>query len=140
TAGAFLDGWLRTGDLACRDGDGYIHFQGRIKEIIIKGGSNIAPGEVEDVLDAHPDVEISGVVGSPDPHPGAIVHAFVQLSPDAVPAPTAQDLSAFAAERLAAYKVPDRWTFMEELPRNQVGKIDRHSLHRAAELESGVGH
>jgi long-chain acyl-CoA synthetase len=137
TADAFLDGWLRTGDLALRDADGYLHFQGRIKEIIIKGGSNIAPGEVEDVLDAHPDVDLSGVVGSPDPRLGALVHAFVQLRHGVAHPPSVQDLTAFAAERLAAYKVPDRWTFVDDLPKNHVGKIDRHALHaRAVELDS----
>ena len=66
TQKAIVDGWLRTGDLAYRDTDGYYHFVSRIKEIIIRGGSNITPGEVEDVLDDHPNVEFSGVVGFPD--------------------------------------------------------------------------
>ncbi|WP_139417777.1 class I adenylate-forming enzyme family protein [Agromyces laixinhei] len=138
TAATFVDGWLRTGDLGRRQDDGYLYFQGRIKEIIIKGGSNIAPGEVEDVLDAHPDVELSGVVGTPDARLGALVHAFVELKHGRPAPPTEHDLAAFAAERLAAYKVPDRWTFVTELPRNKVGKIDRHALHaRAIELDAG---
>lgn len=132
TEAAFVDGWLRSGDLAHRDEEGYLCFEGRIKEIIIKGGSNIAPGEVEDVLDAHPDVELSGVVGSPDPRLGALVHAFVELRRGLDHAPSADDLTAFASERLAAYKVPDRWTFVDDLPRNHVGKIDRHALHAEA--------
>jgi acyl-coenzyme A synthetase/AMP-(fatty) acid ligase len=137
TEQAFLDGWLRTGDLARRDADGYLHFQGRIKEIIIKGGSNIAPGEVEDVLDAHPDVDLSGVVGSPDARLGALVHAFVQLKVGVQSPPSEQDLAAYASGRLAAYKVPDRWTFVDDLPKNDVGKIDRHALHtRAAQLDA----
>ncbi len=137
TDATFVDGWLRTGDLGRRDPDDYLFFQGRIKEIIIKGGSNIAPGEVEDVLDAHPDVELSGVVGTPDARLGALVHAFVELRHGLAAPPTAQDLQAFAAQRLAAYKVPDRWTFVTDLPRNQVGKIDRHALHvRAIELDT----
>ncbi len=137
TAATFSDGWLRTGDLARRDEDGYLFFAGRIKEIIIKGGSNIAPGEVEDVLDAHPDVELSGVVGAPDARLGALVHAFVELKHGLAAPPTEDELRAFAAERLAAYKVPDRWTFVADLPRNKVGKIDRHALHvRAIELDT----
>ncbi|HET8779423.1 MAG TPA: AMP-binding protein [Agromyces sp.] len=137
TAATFADGWLRTGDLGRRDDDGYVFFQGRIKEIIIKGGSNIAPGEVEDVLDAHPDVEISGVVGTPDARLGSLVHAFVELKAGLDAPSTEADLKAFAAERLAAYKVPDRWTFVTELPRNKVGKIDRHALHaQAIELDA----
>lgn len=132
TAAAFQDGWLRSGDLARQDADGYLQFQGRIKEIIIKGGSNIAPGEVEDVLDAHPEVELSGVVGSPDARLGALVHAFVELKQGVDPPPSEHDLAAFASEQLAAYKVPDRWTFVEDLPKNHVGKIDRHALHAEA--------
>jgi len=132
TAAAFADGWLRTGDLGYRDDAGYLFFKGRIKEIIIKGGSNIAPGEVEDVLNAHPAVELSGVVGAPDPRLGALVHAFVELKHGLAAPPTEEELKAFAAERLAAYKVPDRWTFVAALPRNKVGKIDRHALHALA--------
>jgi long-chain acyl-CoA synthetase len=136
TAATFVGDWLRTGDLGSRDADLYLHFQGRIKEIIIKGGSNIAPGEVEDVLDASPGVELSGVVGTPDARLGALVHAFVQLKHGLADSPTEADLRAFATERLAAYKVPDRWTFVTDLPRNHVGKIDRHALHlRAVELD-----
>ncbi|WP_417510187.1 class I adenylate-forming enzyme family protein [Microbacterium sp.] len=137
TAAVMVDGWLHTGDLGSRDEEGYLHFAGRIKEVIIKGGSNIAPGEVEDVLNAHPDVELSGVVGSPDERLGSLVHAFVQLRPGLDAPPSEQDLIAFAYDRLAAYKVPDRWTFVADLPKNNVGKIDRKSLHaRAAELDA----
>jgi acyl-CoA synthetase (AMP-forming)/AMP-acid ligase II len=137
TAATFADGWLRTGDLGTRDEDGYLRFHGRIKEVIIRGGSNIAPGEVEDVMDAHPDVELSGVVGTPDERLGAIVHAFVELKHGLAQPPTAADLAAYAGAHLAAYKVPDRWTFVDKLPRNAVGKIDRHALHaQAAELDS----
>lgn len=137
TAAAFFSGWLRTGDLGTRDEDGYLHFHGRIKEVIIRGGSNIAPGEVEDVIDEHPDVELCGVVGTPDERLGAIVHAFVELRHGLATPPTADDLAGFAGQHLAAYKVPDRWTFVDALPRNAVGKIDRHALHeQAAQLDS----
>jgi long-chain acyl-CoA synthetase len=129
TTTVLVDGWLRTGDLGRRDDDGYLFFQGRIKEIIIKGGSNIAPGEVEDVVNAHPAVELSGVVGAPDERLGSIVQAFIELKHGLAGPPSEQELTAFAAERLAAYKVPDRWTFVAALPRNSVGKIDRHALH-----------
>ena len=127
-----MDGWFRTGDLACKDEDGYYHFVGRIKEIIIRGGSNISPGEVEDVLDDHPKVQLSGVVGFPDDHYGSIVGAFV-VPERGMPAPTPEELSAFVSERLAQYKVPEKWIFMESLPRNSVGKIDRKELHSLAE-------
>lgn len=132
TGRTLVDGWLRTGDLARKGADGCYYFIGRIKEIIIKGGSNIAPGEVEEVLDDHPDVVISGVVAMPDRRLGEIVHAFVALRPGLDAVQAQPELSAFAAGRLAAYKVPDRWTFVDELPRNEVGKIDRRGLHALA--------
>ena len=132
TRKAFVDGWFRTGDLAYKDQDGYYHFVSRIKEIIIRGGSNIVPGEVEDVLDDHPKVESSGVVGFPDEHYGSIVGAFI-VPEHGMPAPTIDDLSAFASKRLAQYKVPEKWIIVENLPRNAVGKIDRRELHRLAE-------
>ena len=92
--------------------------------------------QVEDVIDEHPDVELSGVVGVPDERLGAIVHAFVEFKPGRAHPPTADELAAFARQHLAAYKVPDRWTFVDALPRNAVGKIDRHALHeQATELD-----
>jgi long-chain acyl-CoA synthetase len=137
TKKAIVDGWLRTGDLARQDEDGYYYFVGRIKEIIVKGGSNVAPGEVEEVIDDHPDVVACAVVGKPDPHYGELIHAFVELEPGAISLPTAERLASYASERLAAYKVPDGWTFLERLPRNPVGKIDRNRLHvLAADLKS----
>ncbi len=132
TRKAFENGWFRTGDLAYKDEDGYYHFVSRIKEIIIRGGSNIAPGEVEDVLDDHPNVKSSGVIGFPDKHYGSIVGAFIVPEPG-MPAPAIDDLCSFASKRLAQYKVPEEWIFVENLPRNAVGKIDRRKLHRLAE-------
>lgn len=132
TERAFLDGWLKTGDLAKLDGEGYYYFTGRIKEIIIKGGSNIAPGEVEEVLDDHPDIEISGVVGTPDPHFGELIHAFIEPKPGLDNPPSEKELKSYASNKLATYKVPDRWTFVKALPRNEMGKIDRRSLHALA--------
>jgi len=129
---AFVDGWFRTGDLAYKDADGYFHFVSRIKEIIIRGGSNITPGEVEDVLDDHPGVQLSGVVGFPDKHYGSIVGAFIVPEPG-MDTPTIDDLSAFVSKRLAQYKVPEKWIIVEGLPRNAVGKIDRRKLHNLAE-------
>jgi long-chain acyl-CoA synthetase len=131
TRQAFIDGWFRTGDLANRDEDGYYHFVGRIKEIIIRGGSNIMPAAVEDVLDDHPQVMLSGVVGFPDAHYGQIVGAFIMPQDRANP-PTIEELHSFAAARLAQYELPERWIFVAHLPENAVGKIDRKQLHRLA--------
>jgi acyl-CoA synthetase (AMP-forming)/AMP-acid ligase II len=126
TAAAWRDGWLLTGDLARRDADGWYWFVGRRKQIIIRGASNIAPAEVEAVLLQHPTVAAAGVVGAPDAHDGHVPVAFVQARPGAridVPA-----LQAFAAARLAAYKVPVRITVLDALPRNANGKVDRAAL------------
>jgi len=132
TKKAFDNGWLHTGDLAYMDDEGYYHFAGRIKELIISGGSNIMPGEVEDVLDDHPKVELCGVVGIPDKRHGSIVGVFVEPK-QGVPAPTVEELTDFVSQRLSQYKVPKKWIFVETLPKNHVGKIDRKKLHDMAE-------
>jgi acyl-CoA synthetase (AMP-forming)/AMP-acid ligase II len=129
TAKALRGGWMHTGDLARRDGDGWYWFFGRKKEIIIRGGSNISPLEVEEVLDDHPAVHLSCVVGLPDRHLGQVVAAYVALRLDVSPRPTAEELRQFVAQRIAAYKVPEHITIMEELPLSPTGKVDRKRLH-----------
>ncbi len=133
TSLALRDGYLLTGDIGKRGESGYYYYLGRIKELIIKGGSNVSPGEVEEVLDDHTDVTLSGVVGVPDKHYGQLIHAFIELKPGLEDAPDEAALKSYASERLAAYKVPDYWTFVDSLPRNEVGKIDRRGLHVLAE-------
>ena len=132
TAKAFLDGWLRTGDLARQDEEGNYYFAGRIKQIIVRASHNIAPGEVENVLDDHPKVKVSGVVGLPDERYGQRVHAFVVPDRDQGAVPTAEELTRFAAARLAHFKVPQSWTFLDQLPLNPSGKIDRRGLQDLA--------
>jgi long-chain acyl-CoA synthetase len=129
TAAAFRDGWFHTGDLAARDADGYYWFAGRQKEIIICGGSNISPQEVEAVLYAHPAVYEAAVVGRPDPVCGEMVVAFVVLRPGQTV--TEACLIAFARERLADYKTPERIIFQAELPKSPTGKIQRRALREA---------
>lgn len=132
TAESFVDGWFKTGDMVRKDEDGFYHFVSRLKELIVRGGSNISPAEVEDVLDDHPDVEVSGVVGFPDPHWGQVVGAFVEPAQDG-PHPSEEDLRAFCAKRLGNYMIPERWVFVDHLPKNAVGKVDRHGLHVLAD-------
>lgn len=132
TQQTLVDGWLRTGDLMVAREDGHLSFAGRIKEMIVKGGSNVAPGEVEQVLDEHPAVENSAAVGAPDARLGEVIHAFVELERDAPAGFGEEQLRAYAMQRLAAYKVPDRWTFLAELPRNDLDKLDRAALHKMA--------
>ncbi|MGV8124607.1 MAG: class I adenylate-forming enzyme family protein [Candidatus Xenobiia bacterium LiM19] len=134
TGKAFIDGWLRTGDLAYQDEEGYYFFVGRIKNIIVKGGGNIAPAEVEDAINEHPGVKVSGVVGTPDVILGQIVHAFVVVDKERTePGPSEEELKQFVGKKLSAFKVPDRWTFVESLPQTSIGKIDRKALAEFAE-------
>jgi long-chain acyl-CoA synthetase len=120
------NGWFHTGDLARCDVDGFYWFVGRKKELIIRGGSNISPQEVEAVLYQHPGVGEVGVVGRRDPLWGEVVIAFVALrSGQAV---TEAELIAFARERLADYKIPVSIIFRAELPKGPTGKIQRRAL------------
>ena len=133
TTVTLVDGWLRSGDVARRDADGFYWFVERRREIVIHDGSNIAPHEVEDVIDSHPAVAESCVVGVPDPRHGAILKAFVELEPN-ISAPTSEEtIAAWARERLSAYKVPVLWEMLPHLPRTATGKIDRKALHMRAE-------
>jgi malonyl-CoA/methylmalonyl-CoA synthetase len=125
TARAFSSGWFRTGDLASLDADGYVRILGRSKELIISGGLNIYPREVEDVLLGHPGVEEVAVVGTPSSEWGEVVTAFIVPSGGRV---AEQELKSYAAERRAAFKRPRRWHFVESLPRNALGKVLKHEL------------
>ncbi len=138
TAEALRDGWMHTGDLARRDPDGYYWFVGRKKDIIIRGGSNISPAEVEEAIDRHPAVCLSCVVGVPDKHLGETVAAYVTLRDDVTPRPAAEDLRRFVAAQVAAYKVPERITIVPELPLNATGKVDRKRLRARAREEQGA--
>jgi O-succinylbenzoic acid--CoA ligase len=119
-------GWLRTGDLGYRDEEGYLYVLDRRDDLIVSGGENVYPAEVEAALLAHAAVEGAGVRGEPDPEWGQIVAAFVQLAPGA--RLTDDELTAFCRQRLAGYKVPRRILFVDELPRNAAGKLMRREL------------
>jgi long-chain acyl-CoA synthetase len=126
TSAALRNGWFHSGDLARCDADGFYWFAGRKKEIIVRGGSNISPQEVESVLYQHPAVLEVGVVGRPDHLWGETVVAFVALrSGHAV---TETELIAFARKRLADYKTPETVIFRTELPKSPAGKIQRRAL------------
>ena len=125
TADSFIDGWFRTGDLGEIDGDGSLAIRGRIKELIISGGFNVYPREVELVLEEHPGVSEVAVVGVPSERWGEEVTAFVV--PTGTP-PAAEELIAFAQERLAKFKCPREVRFLTELPRNAMGKVLRSQL------------
>lgn len=120
------DGWLRTGDIAVVDDEGYLYLVDRAKDLVIVSGFNVYPAEVEDVLMEHPDVEEVGVVGVPHPHTGEAVKAFVVLKPGA----TAHEdtLVSWCLDNLARYKCPAKILFVDELPRNVSGKLLRKDL------------
>jgi malonyl-CoA/methylmalonyl-CoA synthetase len=125
TSESFIDGWFRTGDLGAVDPDGYVRILGRSKELIISGGLNVYPREVEEVLLAHPDVAEVAVVGTPSDEWGETVTAFVVPAGDR---PRAEPLLAFAAAQLAPFKRPRLVHFVDRLPRNALGKVLRDEL------------
>jgi long-chain acyl-CoA synthetase len=131
TAHAVRDGWLHTGDVGHLDDDGYLYVVDRIKDLIIRGGFNVYPRDVEDVLLAHPAVVAAAVVGKPDPKLGEEVVAFVQLGGSA----TAEELVAYAREHLGAYKYPREVRVVDSIPLTSVMKLDRKALR--AQLTQG---
>jgi len=130
TSAAFTpDGWLRTGDLGHRDADGFFFVTGRIKELIIKGGENIAPREIDEALLAHPGVLDAAAVGLPDKHYGQEILACVVLREGvAADAATEASLRAFCGEKLGRYKTPKVFRFVSALPRGPSGKVQRLKL------------
>ena len=120
------DGWLHTGDIAKMDKDGYFYIVDRKKDLIIAGGYNIVPREVEEVLFMHPKVMEAAVIGVPDAKRGEVVKAFVVLKEGATA--TADEIRSFCKEKLAPYKVPSNVEFRKELPKTQVGKVLRRTL------------
>jgi malonyl-CoA/methylmalonyl-CoA synthetase len=122
------DGWFRTGDLGVRDGDGYLTITGRAKELIISGGYNVYPREVEEALRAHPSVADAAVVGAPSPEWGETVVAFVVPADAAGTGALRDELAGWCADRLAPYKRPREWRWTDTIPRNALGKVLRHEL------------
>jgi acyl-CoA synthetase (AMP-forming)/AMP-acid ligase II len=120
------DGWLRSGDLAYLDEDGFLYICGRKKDMIIRGGNNIYATDVEAVLLEHPDVQEAAVTGVPHPVLGEDVAAWIVRRPGSDL--DAEQLTAFVAERLADYKRPRHLVFADELPRNATGKVLKHQL------------
>jgi len=126
TAKVLRDGWLDTGDMGYQDEDGYLFLVGRDKDIIIRGGENIAPKEIENVLDGHPKVAESAVIGCADEEWGETVRAIV--APKKGVEITEEELIEYCRERMASYKKPTSVIFVEFLPRNPVGKIMKRVL------------
>jgi long-chain acyl-CoA synthetase len=135
TAEALRDGWLHTGDLGYLDDDGYLFIVDRKKDLIIRGGFNVYPRDVEDALLEHPAIESAGVIGRPDPVSGEEVVAFVSLRPGAEVTP--EELVAWARERIGGYKYPREVHVVDAVPLTNVGKVDRKSLR--AQLAVSLG-
>ena len=126
TALVLRDGWLHTGDIAKKDADGYFYIVDRKKDMIIAGGYNIYPREIEEVLFECPKVQEAAVIGIPDSYRGETVKAFVVLKRGVTA--TAEEIIAFCRERIAAYKAPREVVFRESLPKSGVGKYLRREL------------
>jgi fatty-acyl-CoA synthase len=124
------DGWLRSGDLGTMDERGYLRITGRIKDMIIRGGENIYPREIERLLLEHPRIADAAIIGVPDKYWGEQVCAvIIPKAPGEVPDPAA--LHGFCREQLAAYKTPRLWCFVDAFPRTETGKPQKFKLKEA---------
>jgi len=126
TAEVLVDGWFHTGDVGIRDADGYFFIVDRKKDMIISGGENVYPAEVEDALYQHPGIKEVAVIGVQDPRWGESVRAVVV--PKEGVSLTADDVIEFAQDRLARYKQPKSVVFADILPRNPAGKVLKFDL------------
>ena len=129
-------GWLTTGDLARRDADGCYTIVGRSKDMIISGGENVYPAEVESVLHGHPDVAEAAVVGVPDPKWGEVGRAYIV--PRAGAAPSADGLTAFCQTQLARFKIPKSFVLVDSLPKTGAGKVDKKALVHGPDVSPAI--
>jgi fatty-acyl-CoA synthase len=136
TRGAIdIAGWMHTGDLATADEEGYVNIVGRIKDMIIRGGENISPREVEEFLYTHASVLDVQVVGVPSETYGEEVMAWVKVRPGHTV--TDEDLVAYCRGRIATFKIPRFWRFVDEFPTTVTGKVQKFRLREAAIAELG---
>ena len=137
TAATLRGGWLHTGDIGVMDAAGELFVKDRMKEMIIRGGANIYPAEVERVLVSDPRVREAAVVGKPDARLGEVVVAFVELAAGVSPTPELEaELRASCLEQLARYKLPEVWRFMPEMPRNAMNKVIKARLRELVAAET----
>jgi fatty-acyl-CoA synthase len=129
-------GWMHTGDLAAMDAEGYVNIVGRSKDLVIRGGENIYPREIEEVLFQHPAVAAVQVIGVPDVRMGEELMAWVSFRED--DGPSEEDLRAFCRERLAHFKVPRYWKVVAEFPMTVTGKVQKFKMREAAVAELGL--
>ena len=127
TESALKDGWLHTGDVGKIDGGGYLFITGRLKDMVIRGGENIAPAEIEQVLEDHPGVAEAAIIGVPDEEWGEVCKA-IMVAVDESLRPSEQELTEYVKSRLASYKAPAFYEWVDELPRNPLGKVLKTEL------------
>ena len=137
TAEALVDGWMRTGDLAVMDADGYLQITGRIKDMVIRGGENVYPREIEEFLHTHPDILDAQVVGVPDARYGEELCAWIQLRDGAEPL-TAEAVREFAVGTLAHYKIPRYVKIVDEFPMTVTGKVRKVEMRALSAAELGL--
>jgi len=130
------DGWMHTGDLATMDAGGYLNIVGRIKDLVIRGGENIYPREVEEFLFTHPNVADVSVIGVPDERYGEELMAWVKLRHET--ATTAEDIREFCRGRIAHYKIPRYVKFTQDFPMTVTGKIQKFRMRELAIEELGL--
>jgi acyl-CoA synthetase (AMP-forming)/AMP-acid ligase II len=130
------DGWYHTGDLASMDARGYLHIAGRATDMIIRGGENIYPREIEDVLFAHSDVADVAVLGVPDEVWGELVVAYLRLHDGSTISEV--ELRAYCREHLAPYKTPAHWRFVEAFPLTPSGKVQKYKLREQFAASEGT--
>ena len=136
TEATIRGGWLRTGDMARQDEDGYYYLVDRWKDMYISGGENVYPAEIERVLKEHPGVEDAAVIGMPDPKWGEVGHAFIIRNPGALA--TDRELLDFCRDRLAGYKCPNKISFCTSFPRTPLGKVRKFVLRGESEPEQST--
>jgi fatty-acyl-CoA synthase len=128
--------WMHTGDLATMDAEGYVNIVGRAKDLIIRGGENIYPVEVENFLYGHPKIQDVQVIGVPDERYGEAVMAWVILRPGQQA--TEEELREYCRDKIAYYKVPRYWRFTDAFPMTVTGKIQKFKMREAAIADLGL--
>lgn len=139
TAEALRGGWLHTGDVGSFDADGYLTLRDRSKDLIISGGMNIYPREVEEALLRHPGVQAAAVVGRPDTEWGEAVVAFVVVAGDGAAPPPVEDLDRTCLDHIARFKRPKDYRFVDALPTNNYGKVVKRELRDQLRAEAEEG-
>jgi len=138
TAEALVDGWMRTGDLAVMDDAGFLQITGRIKDMVIRGGENVYPREIEEFLYTHPDIVDAQVIGVPDEKYGEELAAWIRMREGAEPL-TAESVRAFATGKLAHYKVPRYVRIVDDFPMTVTGKVRKVEMREITVSELGLG-